>query len=88
MNDARTLMNRVSTGKYKDLSPETMADAKMGLELLNSANRNEKIAFAKKVADTKGSKCFNWIRTFQESLTAQSTTSQAVVENFYTRTVM
>ena len=88
INDARSLMKRVSDGRYALSSPEAVANAKMGLDLLKTCGKDEKLAFAKKLEQTKGNKSFAWVREFKESMKQSSTNKEGVKENYYTRNVM
>ena len=88
INDAKTLMKRVSEGKYALSSPEAVANAKMGLDLLRTSGKDEKLAFAKKLEQTKGNKSYNFVREFKESMKQSSTNKVGVKENYYTRNVM
>ena len=88
MNDGQTLLKRCADGKVKGASAEQVQLAKQGLDIMKTLGRDDKMEFAKKVEQTKGSKNFAWVRTFSEHLKTRNTTRDGVIENYYTRTVM
>jgi len=88
MNDGQTLLRRYATGAVKSATPEQIADAKSGLDLMKTMGRDDKIAFARKVEQTKGAKSFAWVRTFTEDLKTKDSTHEGVIENYYTRIVI
>ena len=87
-NEARTLLSRTASGYYKSATQEQKDDAQAGMDMLKTCSKDEKMAFALKMEQTKGNKTFAWVRDFKESLKSTSHTSQSVLENYYTRIVM
>ena len=88
LNDAGTLLKRMATGQVKKSNEEQISCAKAGLDLLKTLGKDEKVAFAKRVEQTKANKNFAWVREFKESLSSKTLSTDGVLENYYTRTVM
>lgn len=85
-HNAHTLMKRIAEGKVVKASAENIADAKIALDVYKGLTKEDRLEFAKKVEASKGSKQYNWVRTFAETLRAQKRTTEGVIENYYTRT--
>ena len=87
-HNAHTLMKRMAEGKVAKASAENVADAKIALDVYKGLTKDDRLEFAKKVEASKGTKQYNWVRTFTESLRAQKRIAEGVIENYYTRTLM
>ena len=88
MNDARTILSRTVSGCMKNATQEQIEDAQAGLDILKTCSKDEKLAFALKMEQTKGNKSFAWVRDFRESIKSTTKTTEVVLEIYYTRTVM
>ena len=87
VNDAQTYMNMLVDGKVRNATEEQVALAKIGKDILKTCNKEDKVAFARKVEQSKGSKNFAWVREFRESLSSKTLTTETAKENYYTRNV-
>ena len=88
VNDARTILNRTVSGSMKNASQAQIENAHVGLDILKTCSKDEKLAFAMKMEQTKGNKSFAWVRDFRESMKSTTVTKEVVLEIYYTRTVM
>ena len=88
MNDARTILSRTVSGSMKNATPAQIEHAHVGLDILKTCSKDEKLAFAMKMEQTKGNKSFAWVRDFRESMKSTTVTKEVVLEIYYTRTVM
>ena len=88
VNDARTILNRTVSGSMKNATPAQIEHAHVGLDILKTCSKDEKLAFALKMEQTKGNKSFAWVRDFRESMKSTTKTTEVVLEIYYTRTVM
>ena len=88
VNDARTILNRTVSGSMKNATPAQVEHAHIGLDILNTCSKDEKLAFAVKMEQTKGNKSFAWVRDFRESMKSTTVTNESVLEIYKTRTVM
>ena len=84
-NAAQTYFRRLAQGQVAKASDAMVCDAKAGLEVYNTLNREEKTIFAKKLQDTKASKNFGWVKDFKQSLSRDRVDKNKVIAKYMTR---
>ena len=84
-NDAHTFFSRMAAGKVAKATDEQKADAKAGLEVYKSLNKDERVLFAKKLQDSKTSKSFGWVKDFKQSISKDRVDKNKVVAKYMTR---
>ena len=84
-NDAHTFFSRMASGRVAKATDAMQADAKAGLEVYKTLNKDEKVLFAKKYLDSKTSKSFGWVKDFKQSISKDRVDKNKVVAKYMTR---
>jgi len=84
-NDLATFFNRQKNGFYKRTSDEDRKMASDALEKYNAMEDKDKIEFAKCFQQNKGTKHFQWIKDFTDSLLIKKKSTEGVMEKYMTR---
>ena len=79
-NNLSTYFKRQSEGFYAKTSNEDIALAKKAQTQYQAMPDNEKVQFAKAFQANKGSKNFQWVKDFTDTLVAKKKTLDAKVE--------
>ena len=84
-NNLTTYFRRQASGFYTKTSPEDQAVAKEAQQKYKAMSNAHKTEFAKAFQANKGTKNFQWMKDFCDTLQTKKITSDTAVEKYMTR---
>jgi hypothetical protein len=84
-NDAQTFFRRIATGQVAKATDANVQDAKAGLEVFNTLNKDERVLFAKRLQETKANKNFAWVKDFKQTISKDRLDKNKVIAKYMTR---